>query len=43
MKYKKEDGRIRKEVGQALQEGQPQMSAISSDSDQTPPRNGFAH
>lgn len=43
MKYKKEDDRIRKEVGKALQEGQPQMSVIRSDSDQILPRNGFGH
>ena len=41
--YKKEDDRIRKEVGQVLQEGKPQMSAVRNVSDQTLSRNGFGH
>ena len=41
--HKKEDDRTRKEVGQVLQEGKPQMSAVRNDSDQTLSRNGFGH
>lgn len=40
---KEENNRIRKEVGQALLEGQPHMNTVWNDSDRILPRNGLGH